>query len=184
VDAQDRIIWAQTAKGTRIGTAFDRIPALRGKALLAELRESRWLAEWYAQQARAIGFDFHPQVRGQVEPEINHGRWIVRCTCGGAEEAAWQEPVFFCLSCGSIDNDSYLQEVKFPATRDREAIEQQLLLRAMENRNWLPGESALDLVHEFEAHMAPKTEATKIVIAPVEQTIKPKRASRRRVKRS
>ena len=141
MDAQDRIIFAQTGGGKRIGTAFDRISALRARGTLAD---------WYRDQARGVGFDFHAQVRGKVRAEINHGRWIVRCMCGGAEEAAWQEPVFFCLSCGSIDNDSYLKGVEFP--EERKEIERFLLVRSIENRNWQPGESSSDLQSENREH--------------------------------
>jgi hypothetical protein len=141
MDAQDRIIHAQTGGGKRIGTAFDRIPALRAGGMLAA---------WYKQQARGVGFEFHGQVRGQVRAEVNHGRWLVRCICGGAEEAAWQEPVFFCLSCGSNGNDSYLTSVEFP--KQREEIEKVLLVRSIENRNWQPGESSSDLQSENREH--------------------------------
>jgi len=141
MDAQDRIIHAQTDGGKRIGTAFDRITALRSGGRLAD---------WYRDQARGVGFDFHGQVRGQVRAEINHGRWIVRCGCGGAEEAAWQEPVFFCLSCGGIGNDSYLKGVEFP--EQRMEIEKLLLLRSIENRNWQPGESLSELQSENREH--------------------------------
>jgi hypothetical protein len=143
MDAQDRIIYAQTGGGKRIGTAFDRITALRSGGTLAD---------WCRDQARAIGFHFHGKVRGRANAEINHGRWIVRCGCGGAEEATWQDPVFFCLSCGSIDNDSYLKSVEFPPEGERKEIERFLLVRSIENRNWQPGESPSDLEAENREH--------------------------------
>jgi hypothetical protein len=142
MDAQDRIIWAQTGKGTRIGTAFDRIPAVKAAGSLRA---------WYAQQAQMIGFEFHRDALGTVLPEINHGRWIVRCSiCGGAEEVAPEEPFFYCLSCGNCNNDGHPMQVVFP--KNRETIENLLLIRQMENRNYLHNESVGDLLKENRDH--------------------------------
>ena len=138
----DRIIWAQTNKGTKIGTAFDHIVALRvGGSLLA----------WYSKQAQAIGFEFHKGAKGTVLPEINHGRWIARCSiCGGAEEVAPQEPVFYCLSCGNMNNEGHPMRVVFP--EHAKEIEGVLLSRQIENRNYLHSESVSDLLRENREH--------------------------------
>ena len=142
MDAQDRIIYAQTNKGTRIGTARDTIGAIRS----GTPRRA-----WIQQQARTTGFDFSKAlVNSAVKAEINHGRWMARCICGGAEEVDWQDPVFYCLSCGNMDYGGSFISAKFPA--DREIIETILLKRNMENRNWLPGETAKDLKAENEKH--------------------------------
>ena len=145
MDAHDRVIWAQTNKGTRIGTAFDHVGVLRG------VGDSGRLVRWYAQQARAIGFDFDARPIGEVMAEVNHGRWIARCSvCGGAEEAAWQEPIFYCLSCGNAENGGHTMGIIFP--ENRVEIEGVLLARPMENRNWVPGEMAAELAVENMEH--------------------------------
>lgn len=143
MDAQDRIFYAQTDRGRRIGTARDTIGALRS---------GMTLATWYARQAQGIGFLFGGAPRGSVLAEINHGRWIVRCPfCPGAEEADPEEPIFYCLSCGNADNYGQVMTVEFPA--NREEIEQALLARPdMGNRNWTAGEELADLARENAAH--------------------------------
>jgi len=144
MNATDRITWAKTSKGARIGTAFDMVSALR-------TADRPTLMVWLMRQAHAVGFDFDPHMRGSVQAEINHGRWIARCACGGAEDVAPTEPVFYCLSCGNADNDGRVMKIEFP--EDREAIEGVLLKRPdMENRNWQPGESVGDLDFENREH--------------------------------
>jgi len=146
MNATDRITWAKTSKGTRIGTAFDMVSALRGG-------DGPTLMVWLMRQAHAVGFDFDPHTRGNVRAEINHGRWIARCACGGAEDVSPAEPVFYCLSCGNADNDGHVMTIEFPTAAAREAIEAALLKRLeMENRNWQPGESLDDLMGENKAH--------------------------------
>ena len=144
MDAFDRIIWAQTDKGTRIGTAFDHVGYLRNG------RGS--LASWYKVQAAAIGFAFSDKPIGHVKAEVNHGHWIVRCPwCRGAEEAAPGEPIFYCMSCGNSGNGGNVAIVDFPT--DRILIEKVLLGRvAIENRNWLPSETVVDLLQENITH--------------------------------
>lgn len=145
MDATDRIIYAQTDRGVRIGTARDTIGALKnGMKLIA----------WYAGQARVMGFKFNPRSREDmvvVRAEINHGRWLVRCPfCSGAEEADPDQPVFYCLSCGNADFGGRVMIVAFPDKQ--KAIEAALLRREMGNRNWGPGESLADLVRENAEH--------------------------------
>lgn len=155
MDATDRIIYAQTDRGARIGTARDTIGALRG---------GMKLIAWYAGQARVMGFQFNPRSREDmvvVRAEINHGRWLVRCPfCSGAEEADPGEPVFYCLSCGNADFGGRVMNVEFPA--DREAIEMVLLARPdIGSRNWSFEESledsALENVEHGYFHLQPQT---------------------------
>jgi len=109
------------------------------------------LSLWLSNQARAMSFPFKLAPRGEVQAEVNHGRWLVRCpACAGAEEADPQEPVFYCLSCGNSDNDGHVMTVVF--SDDRETIEKILLLRPMENRNWKTRETLQDLVIENLEH--------------------------------
>jgi len=146
MNATDRITWAKTSKGERIGTVFDMVFELRGG-------DGPTLMVWLMRQAHAVGFDFDPHTRGSVQAEINHGRWIAHCACGGAEDVAPAEPVFYCLSCGNADNDGRVMKIEFPDPSDREAIEAELLKRPeMETRNWLPSETMDDLIAENRKH--------------------------------
>jgi len=83
-----------------------------------------------------------------LEAEINHGRWIVRCPyCSGAEIAESEDPVFMCLSCFNEKNGGRFRPVKFPV--DLESIEAELKSRKNENhQNWITGESLEDLKGE------------------------------------
>jgi hypothetical protein len=83
-----------------------------------------------------------------LAPEVNHGRWIVRCpACAGAENADPEEPWFYCLSCCNVAFDGRWLPIQWPP--ERTAIEVELLKRPLaENRNWLPGESVADLRRE------------------------------------
>jgi hypothetical protein len=151
MDAVDRMIYAQTDRGTRIGTAHDTIGALRG---------GMSLVMWYANQARAMGFPFDLHPDGSVEAEVNHGRWLVRCPfCSGAEEADPGEPIFYCLSCGNnavgaetAPLPGHIMLVMFPDNRTE--IEAALLARPdIGTRNWAPGESLQDLAKENGEHL-------------------------------
>ena len=83
-----------------------------------------------------------------LEAEVNHGRWIVRCPyCSGAEIADAEDPVFMCLSCFNEENLGRFHMVRFPKEVDQ--IEKVLNQRkALENQNWIPGESLEDLKKE------------------------------------
>lgn len=84
--------------------------------------------------------------RGTVEAEINHGRWIARCQCGGAECVDPDWPFLVCCSCGAGP-----QNIRFP--RDRKQIESELLKRPdRTTRNWRPGETLADLRQENAEH--------------------------------
>lgn len=143
MNAQDRIIWARTDKGVRIGTARDIILALKNG-----LNRRVWMQR----QALAMGFDYRGVLAegASVKAEVNHGRWIARCECGGAEDVDPADPVFYCLSCGNALVNGELLFVEFP--KDLGFVEAELLKREMENRNWLPGETIVDLRAENEAH--------------------------------
>ncbi len=143
MDATDRIIYAQTDRGARIGTARDTIGALKS---------GMQLLRWFQGQARVIGFPFKASVNGSVDAEINHGRWIVRCpACAGAEEVDPDEPVFYCLSCGNADVGGHVMMAVFPD--DRGEIEAALLKRLdIGTRNWNTNESLEDLEAENAGH--------------------------------
>lgn len=80
---------------------------------------------------------------------VNHGRWIIKCECGGAEKA-WEENLFMCQSCWNSGHQHKLRLAVFP--KNRVAIEQLLLVRPLVNRNWLPGETLGQLKAENIAH--------------------------------
>jgi hypothetical protein len=116
------------------------------------------LTVWLMRQAHEVGFDFDPRTRGSITAEINHGRWIARCGCGGAEDVSPAEPVFYCLSCGNAENDGRVMKAEFPD--QREQIEDELIKRTdMATRNWAPGESADELACENVEHgVSPSSE--------------------------
>ncbi|MAH45846.1 hypothetical protein CMI37_08445 [Candidatus Pacearchaeota archaeon] len=80
---------------------------------------------------------------------VDHGRWIVRCECGGAE-LAWEEGLMLCHSCFNSKQRQQLRRTKFPP--NRQAIEVLLMKRPYENRNWFPYETLNDLETENLAH--------------------------------
>lgn len=73
-------------------------------------------------------------------PEINCGRWIVRCECGNCPSASPEWDLAICLECFAVYKD-----IEFPEDyRDLETI---LMERPkMLNRNWFPIETAADLL--------------------------------------
>jgi len=81
--------------------------------------------------------------------EVNHGRWIVRCECGGAEKM-WEEGWFICQSCWNAGHKHKYRQAVFPSGRNQ--IEKLLLRRQIQNRNWIPGETLEQLDKENEEH--------------------------------
>lgn len=82
---------------------------------------------------------------------VNHGRWLVKCECGGCEYY-WQEGWFFCMSCLNSAHGHKYRHAARP--RNAEAIERLLNLRPVLNRNWLPDETISQLKAENSAHSA------------------------------
>ena len=80
---------------------------------------------------------------------VNHGRWVVKCECGGAEKA-WEEGLFMCQSCFNSKHQHRLRLAMFP--KNRAEIEKLLLVRPLENRNWSPSETLAFLKAENSAH--------------------------------
>lgn len=74
---------------------------------------------------------------------INHGRWVVKCECGGAQLASADDPRFFCVSCLNERQGGKWRRVTWP--KNRRVIEKVLRERFTENANWLPGESVEQL---------------------------------------
>ena len=92
------------------------------------------------------------EVSGQVQANVNHGRWIVDCPsegCGNAIVVSQREPYYICTDCGSPENGGRWYCVIYPS--DKAQVEVELLKRPedkpllAETRNWTPGESVADL---------------------------------------
>jgi len=94
-----------------------------------------------------------------VKAFVNKGNWLVLCPkCGGAEYA-WEEGVFFCCSCKNSYMGHKLRRLEFP--KDRARIEELLLVRPLDNRNWTPRETVEDLERENNEHAAELLTAAK-----------------------
>jgi len=64
-----------------------------------------------------------------VFAKVNFGQWLVECECGGAESVHWDEPIFYCFSCGNFENHGKPRTVIFPSEKERSDIERILLER-------------------------------------------------------
>ena len=64
---------------------------------------------------------------------VNHGRWLVKCECGGCE-SAYEEGWFMCRSCLNGAHGHKYRPLVFP--KQRVKIEETLLPRPLPNRNW------------------------------------------------
>lgn len=82
---------------------------------------------------------------------VNHGRWVVKCECGGCEKA-WEECLFMCQNCWNSRHKHKLRLAMFP--NKRKEIEQVLMVRPLPNRNWKLGETLAFLKAENNAHKA------------------------------
>jgi len=128
-------------------------------------------------KGRLIDTPIKGEPTGEVEAEINWGRWIARCPdCNGAEDVDPEEPIFYCFSCGNYKNRGKPRKVKFPSKKVREEIEAELLKRPIEiksganeidrlvnaqpkirdehgllSRSWTPGETVGDLKKQNKA---------------------------------
>lgn len=96
-----------------------------------------------------------------LKAEVNAGRWIVRCPCGGAQRASKVDRRFFCVDCLNEWVSGQWVRVEWP--REIEAIEELLSQRPdRETASWVPGESVDDLRSQNAEHL------TEIVAAPLE----------------
>ena len=80
---------------------------------------------------------------------VNHGRWLVKCECGGCEKV-WEEGWVMCQSCLNAAYGHKYRKTIFPTSR--KAIEAILVVRPLSNRNWSPGETLAMLRRENEEH--------------------------------
>jgi hypothetical protein len=85
---------------------------------------------------------------GVAYAEVNHGRWIARCPtpyCYNALQIAHGDAELCCRECWQV----------FPIEWPADPISITRLLAARPNpatRNWLPGETPVDLLNESVAH--------------------------------
>ena len=91
-----------------------------------------------------------------MQAYVNHGRWVIKCECGGAEKA-WEEGWFMCQSCFDAGHKHQYRRSVFP--KDRLKIEKLLEIRPIPNRNWYPGETLSQLRAENREH---KTELLEV----------------------
>lgn len=84
----------------------------------------------------------------RVFAEANWGRWVVRCPrCPSALDGVPGDPAFRCWECGAT------AAVDWPPEATVAGVERLLLMRPdVTTRNWLPGETLIDLVVENAAH--------------------------------
>ncbi|MBA7664676.1 hypothetical protein ES703_72737 [subsurface metagenome] len=83
---------------------------------------------------------------------VNKGNWLVVCPkCAGAEYAL-EKGWFFCCSCKHSYMGHKYRRLVFPTNRAR--IEELLIIRPLENRNWTPNETVEDLERENKEHAA------------------------------
>ena len=97
--------------------------------------------EAHAKLMKSAGKDVF-EVSSEVEAYINHGRWVVDCSCNGAGLTAPDFKLSCCFDCGRI-----YTTVKFP--EQRKEIEKILVARRDKvRRNWTVGESLKSLERE------------------------------------
>lgn len=89
--------------------------------------------------------------KGSLLVEVNHGRWIVNCPCGSAQDASRTDRRFWCIECGNVLFDGKWAPVKWPsnAVEIEVELERRIFLH---NRNWKPGETLEDLREEAHTH--------------------------------
>lgn len=86
----------------------------------------------------------------QVTAYINQNRWLFDCIRCGAGVGC--DPTWTSTNCFGGCRTRYT-DIVFPNSTDRAAIESALLARPdLKNRNWLPGETAADLLAENAAN--------------------------------
>lgn len=87
---------------------------------------------WLARRNRLL---VRPAPLGTVSAYLNWGRWVADCPfCRGAEVVGKQSKLFFCLSCGMIENGHHTMAVRFP--EDIAEIEAALADEPVARQNW------------------------------------------------
>lgn len=88
-----------------------------------------------------------------VAARVEHGRWLLDCPfCPSAGLGDPDDPRSYCPECRNGPVGGKWLPAAYPA--DLPAIEDALLVRPPQNRNWWPGESVADLLAENDANAA------------------------------
>jgi spore germination protein GerM len=77
--------------------------------------------------------------------EVEYGRWVVNCECGGTENVTPNDPIVFCFSCMNADNQFHVRPVIFPSQKDQKNVEAALMRRHHKDMFWRANENASDL---------------------------------------
>ena len=105
--------------------ATDKAITARDYAIREKYKDTR---ERIRQLASRHGLHLYEEVSGiPVTAELDYGRWIAMCECGGGEAVDPADPVFFCVSCGNYHQSGRLRKVVFPA--DYKQIEKTVMAR-------------------------------------------------------
>jgi hypothetical protein len=75
-----------------------------------------------------------------VKAFVDFGQWIAKCSCGGYEFVDYNEPIFYCFSCGNRKNDNWVRPVEFPDMEKIKEIESLLLQRPVNDEQGLTDE--------------------------------------------
>lgn len=109
---------------------MDRILTARDYAKIENFRSVKERIQGRCERAQGMidtpFEDVKPKGKA-VKAEINAGRWIANCECGGAEAVDPEEPIFYCFACGNAANQGKPRPVVFPENTDE--IEVLLLQR-------------------------------------------------------
>jgi hypothetical protein len=92
---------------------------------------------WYAECAGRRILTDPEAVAGTLYAQVNHGRWTATCTCYSAQIVTPADPRMWCVECGTG-----WWQVTFPA--DVAAVEQQLAVLPVAERNWWATEDPAD----------------------------------------
>lgn len=118
--------------------------------------------------------------RGEVDDTqtitayVDHGRWIACCPfCPSAQVVSPEDPFFLCAGddgCVNLPIQGAYVAVVFPDETTQQDVEAVLLERpAMSTRNWLPDETADDLLAENVANDVTPSDVTVADLVAVAQ---------------
>lgn len=90
----------------------------------------------------------------EAPAHVSHGRWVIACPftpCRGAAYLVDADRRFFCVECANEQVGGQFVPVVLPD--DRPAIEEALAARRVPAAaNWVPGETAADLLIQLAEH--------------------------------
>jgi len=126
----------------------------RSKAAIeAQLREIGWVPKDRLSVLSIELGDPGDPVDAPVPAQVDAGRWIARCECGGAEHVDLETKLFMCGSCFNAAHAHRWRLVELPDARTITVVETVLLKRPERTtRNWKADESVAELIAENVAH--------------------------------